>query len=105
MKTGLCKKNKNTSVYFNEADALAEITTHNTSLRKRLQAFAEAYPDLCQMTGDDGQGGLDFTIRKDCISLHLNPPRSDTRREQARQRAKDLGLGIRVKGRNSADGE
>ena len=64
MKTGLSKKHKSTSVYFNEADPVAEIATHNTNLRKRLLAFAEAYPDLCQMTGDDGQGGLDFEIRK-----------------------------------------
>ena len=103
MKTGLCKKNKNTSLYFNEADPIAEITTHNASLRKRLLAFAETYPDLCQVTGDDGQGGLDFEIHKSCVSLHLNPPRSKERQEQSRQRAKELGLGVRVKGRTSAD--
>ena len=105
MKTGLSKKHKNTSVYFNEADRVAEITTHNTSLRKRLLAFAKTYPDLCQVTGDDGQGGLDFEIQKSCISLHLNPPRSKERQEQSRQRAKELGLGVRVKGRNSANDE
>lgn len=103
MKTGLSKKHKNTSLYFNEADPIAEITTHNTSLRKRLLAFAEAYPDLCRVAGDDGQGGLDFEIHKSCISLHLNPPRSKEWRERSRQRAKDLGLGVRVKGRTSAD--
>ena len=103
MKTGLSKKNKNTSVYFNEADPVAEITTHNTNLRKRLLAFADAYPDLCQVTGDDGQGGLDFEIQKSCISLHLNPPRSKERQARSRQRAKDLGLGVRVKGRTSVD--
>ena len=103
MKTGLSKKHKNTSVYFNEANPIAEITTHNTSLRKRLLAFAETYPDLCQVTGDDGQGGLDFEIQKSCISLHLNPPRSKERQARSRQRAKDLGLGVRVKGRTSAD--
>ena len=103
MKTELRKKNKNTSLYFNEADPIAEITTHNTSMRKRLLAFAEAYPGLCQVTDDDGQGGLDFEIQKSCISLHLNPPRSKEWREQSRQRAKELGLGVRVKGRTSAD--
>ena len=102
MKTGLSKKHKNTSVYFNEADSIAEITTHNTSLRKRLLAFADAYPDLCRLTGDDGQGGLDFEIQKSCISLHLNPPRSKEQQERSRQHAKDLGLGVRVKGRTSA---
>ena len=103
MKTGLRKRNKNTSLYFNEADPIAEITTHNTGLRKRLLAFAEAYPDLCQVTGDGGQGGLDFEIQKSCVSLHLNPPRSREQQERSRQRAKELGLGVRVKGRTSAD--
>lgn len=102
MKTGLSKKHKNTSIYFNEAEATAEITTHNTSLLKRLLAFAERYPELCEVTDDDAQGGLDFTIRKDCISIHLTPPRTREWREASRQRAKELGLGIRVKGRTSA---
>ena len=103
MKTGLSKKHKNTSLYFNEVDPVAEITTQNTGLRKRLLAFAEANPALCKVTGDDGQGGLDFEIQKSCISLHLNPPRSKERQARSRQRAKDLGLGVRVKGRTSAD--
>lgn len=38
MKTGLTKKQKVTELYFNENDALTEVYTHNTELKKRLLA-------------------------------------------------------------------
>ena len=38
MKTGLKKKQKVTEVYFNAADATAEVYTHDTELKKRLRA-------------------------------------------------------------------
>ena len=77
MKTGLTKKQKIIEYYFNEADPIAEVCTHNTALKRRLLAYAEKHPDLCKLTDDDGQGGLRIT-----------EPYTDERRAAASEPAK-----------------
>ena len=76
MKTGLTRKQKITEFYFNEHDDLAEIYTHNTDLKKRLLAYAKEYPELCQLTEDDEQGGRDRDRNDMQSSLvgHDRPP-------------------------------
>ena len=86
------KKRKVTELYFNEYDGTAEIYTHNTKLKKRLTAYAATYPDLCQLTEDDGNGGLRFEIDKHRISIRLTAPYSLERRSASEQRAKEKGL-------------
>ena len=88
MKTGLTKKQKITEVYYNAKDPLAEIYTHDTKLKKRLRDYAEKYPELCQLTDDDGQGGLRFEIDKSRISIRLTAPYSEERRKSVSERAK-----------------
>lgn len=97
MKTGLTRKQKVTEFFFNEHDDLAEIYTHNTDLKKRLLAYAQQYPELCQLTEDDEQGGLRFEIDKRRISLRLTAPYSQERRAASSQRAKENGIGARNK--------
>ena len=92
MKTGLTRKQKVTEFYFNEHDDLAEIYTHNTDLKKRLLAYAKKYPELCQLTDDDGQGGLRFEIDKSRISIRLTAPYTDDRRKAASELAKKGGI-------------
>lgn len=89
MKTGLKKKQKVTEVYFNASDALAEVYTHDTDLKKRLSTYAVKYPDLCKQTDDDSQGGLRFEIDKHRISIRLTAPYSKERREAASRYAKE----------------
>ena len=89
MKTGLKKKHKVTEVYFNAADATAEVYTHDTELKKRLSAYAAKYPELCQQTDDDDQGGLRFEIDKRRISIRLTAPYSQQRRDAASRFAKE----------------
>ena len=74
------KKRKVTELYFNEYDSTAEIYTYNTKLKKRLTAYAATYPDLCQLTEDDGNGGLRFEIDKHRISIRLTAPYSEERK-------------------------
>ena len=71
MKTGLTKKQKVTEVYYNEKYPIAEVHTHDTNLKKRMRKYTEKYPELCQLTEDDGQGGLRFEIDKSRISTQL----------------------------------
>ena len=88
MKTGLTKKQKVTEVYFDERDDMAEIHTHNTELKKRLDAYAKKYPKLCKQTDGDEQGGVRYEIDKHRISIHLVPPYSKERRKAASDYAK-----------------
>ena len=48
MRTGLTKKQKTTVIYFDEHSRLIEVQTHNTTLKKRLTAFAAKYPQCCR---------------------------------------------------------
>ena len=92
MKTGLTKKQKITEVYYNAKDPFAEVYTHDTKLKKRLRDYAEKYPEMCQLTDDDGQGGLRFEIDMSRISIRLTAPYSDDRRKAASELAKRRGI-------------
>ena len=92
MKTGLTKKQKVTELYYNAKDPIAEIYTHDTKLKRRLLEYAEKYPQLCQLTEDDEQGGLRFEIAKERISIRLTAPYSEERKSNARRWAKENGL-------------
>jgi len=88
MKTGLTKKQKVTEVYYNAKDPNAEVYTHDTKLKKRLLEYAAKFPELCQQTDDDEQGGLRFEIDKSRISIRLTAPYSEERRKAASAAAK-----------------
>lgn len=92
MKTGLTKKQKVTEVFYNAKDPTAEIHTHDTKLKKRLLEYAAKFPELCQQTDDDEQGGLWFEIDKSRISIRLTAPYSDERRSAASKLAKTQGI-------------
>ena len=88
LKTGLTKKQKVTEIYYNAKDPIAEVYTHDTKLKRRLMAYATKFPELCQQTDDDEQGGLRFEIDKSRISIRLTAPYSEERRNAASQLAK-----------------
>ena len=88
MKTGLAKKQKVTEIYYNAKDPTAEVYTHDTKLKKRLIEYAAKFPELCQQTDDDEQGGLWFEIDKSRISIRLTAPYSQERKDAASKLAK-----------------
>ena len=92
MKTGLTKKQKVTEVYYNAKDPTAEIYTHDTKLKKRLLAYAAQFPELCQQTDDNEQGGLPFEIDKSRISIRLTAPYSAERRKASSEHARKNGI-------------
>lgn len=89
------RKQKITEFFFNEQDSTAEVYTHNTDLKKRLLAYAQAYPQLCQLTEEDENGGLRFEIDKRRIGIRLTSPYSEERRTDASERGKRSGFGTR----------
>ena len=60
--------------------------------KKRLLAYAAQFPELCQQTDDDEQGGLWFEIDKSRISIRLTVPYSGERRKAASNYAKQNSL-------------
>ena len=92
MRTGVAKKQKVTEVFYNAKDPTAEVYTHDTKLKKRLLAYAAKFPELCQQTDDDKQGGLRFEIDKSRISIRLTAPYFDVRRKAASELAKERGI-------------
>ena len=88
MRTGLTKKQKVTDVFYNAKDPTAEVYTHDTNLKKRLLEYASKFPELCQQTNDDEQGGLRFEIDKSRISIRLTAPYSQDRRKSASENAR-----------------
>lgn len=91
LKTGLTKKQKVTEIYYNAKDPITEVYTHDTSLKRRLLSYAAKFPELCQQTDDDEQGGLRFEIDKSRISIRLTAPYSEARKRAASERAKNNG--------------
>ena len=92
----LNKKQKFTQAYFNEADPMMEITTHNTDLKRRLRRFAIEYPDLCRITEID-EGRMSVEIDKNRCSFKLTAPYSEERKRQLRENGKAQGIHTRTK--------
>ena len=105
MKTGLTKKQKTTELYFNAKDAIAEVYTHDTKLKRRLLEYAATFPELCQQTDDDEQGGLRFEIAKERISIRITAPYSEERKSNARRWAKENGLRGKYDGKKRKEAE
>ena len=89
------KKQKFTQAYFNEAEPMMEITTHNTDLKRRLRAFAAEYPELCRITEID-EGRMSVEIDKHRCSFKLTAPYSEKRKQQLRENGKSRGIHTRL---------
>ena len=95
MKTGLSKKQKSTTIYFDEASPIVEVCTYNTDLKNRLTEYAGKYPSECRQTDDDENGCLTFEITKGRFGFKLTAPYSEERRRQASNQAQANGIQTR----------
>ena len=88
----LTKYEKETIILFNEGEDTASIYTYNAGLRKRLAAFSKQYPDHCRMEQSHEQGGVTYVLDKSRLSVRLQPPYSEERRQKASENAKKNGF-------------
>ena len=88
---------KETIILFNEGEDTAHIQTYNAGLRKRLAAFSKKYPDLCQLEKPEHLGGVSYLIDKSRLSIRLQPPYSEERRQKASQYARQNGFSGKAK--------
>ena len=92
MKSGISKKQKTTSIYFDEAGSIIEVQTHNTDLKNRLTKYSSQYPCECKLIDVDELGCMTFEIRKGRFAFKLTAPYSEERRKNAVQLAKKENL-------------
>ena len=97
------KSEKFTQVYFNEADPMMEIDTHNTNLKHRLTAFAREHPELCRIVSDDRNGCMSFEIDKRRCAIRLTAPYSEERKRRIREAGKEKGIQSRLKPKGGDD--
>lgn len=95
---GLTKYEKETIVLTNEADDFYEVYTFNSALKKKLATYSKKHPDLCRMTETTKEGSATYVVDKARLSLRLTEPYSEARRQAAREKAKEQGLGGKVSG-------
>ena len=84
----LTKYEKETIVLFNEGEDTASIYTYNAGLRKRLANFGKKYPVLCRLETSCEPGGVSYVLEKSRLSIRLQPPMSEERRQKASEYAK-----------------
>ena len=90
MITGIKKTHKTTEIYFDEADEWTTVITYNTSLKNRLLAFSQEYPELCKIVSDDECGCLQFKIQKRYFTYRISAPYSEERKAKARIKMQEL---------------
>ena len=90
MITGIKKTHKTTEIYFDEADEWTTVRTYNTSLKNRLLAFSQEYPELCKIVSDDECGCLQFKIQKRYFTYRISAPYSEERKAKARAKMREL---------------
>ena len=88
----LTKYEKETIVLFNEGEDTASIFTYTAGLRRRLENFSKKYPDLCRLEKSCEQGGVSYVLEKSRLSIRLQPPMSEERRQKASEYAKQNGF-------------
>lgn len=88
----LTKYEKETIILFNEGESLAIIYTFNAGLRKRLAVFARKYPKLCRLKRAFDQNGVAYELDKSRLSIRLQPPYNEERRQKASECAKQNGF-------------
>ena len=75
-----------------ERSSVAVVPSADIFISRSSAVIAEKYPELCQLTDDDEQGGLRFEIDKSRISIRLTAPYTDDRRRAASELAKKRGI-------------
>lgn len=90
--TRLSKYEKETILLTSEGDDTWDIYTFNPSLKRRMAAFAEKYPQCCRLKAITKEGSVTYQPEKSRVSIHLNAPVSEERKNALRSSMKSRGL-------------
>ena len=89
--TKLTKYEKETIILYNQAEAKAEVYTHDPILQAKLARLAEEFPAQIHLKRKDHPGAMTYLVPKGCICIRK--PYSEARKQLQRERA--IAAGIR----------
>ena len=65
----LTKYEQETIILFNESESTAAVYTYNTGLQNTLNSLYQSHPEQVTQTGDNGYGGLTYSLPKKWLRL------------------------------------
>ena len=77
-----------TIIDFNEAEAEANVYTHNAALCRKLEALADQRPEEVKRGRVFKDGGREYVIPKRWVKVNAGPILTEEERERRRERAK-----------------
>ena len=77
-----------TIIDSNEAEAEANVYTHNAALCRKLEALADQRPEEVKRGRVFKNGGREYTIPKRWVKVNAGPILTEEERERRRERAK-----------------
>ena len=77
-----------TIIDFNEAEAEANVYTHNAALCRKLEALADQRPEEVKRGRVFKNGGREYVIPKRWVKVDAGPILTEEERERRRERAK-----------------
>lgn len=86
------KAEQETILLTSEADKTVSIYTFNRRLIRRLEAYSQKYPHLCQLSETHRTGAVTYEIDKSRFSVRLVPPISEKRKAQLREQLEEQGI-------------
>ncbi|MCD7837902.1 MAG: hypothetical protein LUG65_03200 [Clostridiales bacterium] len=77
----LSKQEQETIITYNEAEATANVYTHNRALRRRLETLANERPEDCNLSRTFPSGAVEYTVPRQWVKL--TPPRVASEAQKA----------------------
>lgn len=83
------KAEQETILLTSEADYTVSIYTFNRRLIRRLEAFSQKHPHLCQLRTTHPSGAVTYEVEKTRLSLRFLSPASEERKAQLRNQLEE----------------
>lgn len=84
----LTREERETLINISEADSEWAVYTDTDKYKRRLQKFAEEFPQLCRLERRDKEtGGVLYKVAKNSLDFKLKKPLSDAQRQSLSERA------------------
>ena len=83
------RSEQETILLTSEADTTVSIYTFNRRLIRRLEAFSQKYPHLCQLRTNNPSGAVTYEVEKTRLSLRFLSPASEERKAQLRNQLEE----------------
>ncbi len=87
----LSKEERETHIWFNEAEQMAEVYTINSRIKRKLKELSETYPDRVKFINEDKYGFVRYLVDKTLISIRKPMDIADTDQRKNSTISKSFG--------------